>query len=381
MICIRCGNDSKYRDRTGGVCPSCRGRFAFEPKTGSPITDVGFKNAIEAVSANGKVRWGVEHLYYEVCRRVARSRLRLAAISRVILVAPVFFAVAGMSYDNFGAVGFVYGAAAGAAVGLAHWFFTRSGPRSMTAALDLYRFNTLWRSWLDAHGKPEGVITRKEKPTPKRASEPDVADYSFDRVVICDRARTVDLLLANNFHFENNCAVLTATGYPPGPFDTVRRMLRRNPRLQVFVLHDATFTGCGLAHRLANDPEWFAGLARVTDVGMRPVHAAIFPGLWIAPTDVVSGTPGISAAEQEWLSKHAFELAAIRPEQVIKRLFRAMSASPDGGDSGSGSDGGGGDGGSGASSGERDGGAEVVHDTDSFSNSASDSDGGGDSFG
>jgi hypothetical protein len=27
--------------------------------------------------------------------------------------------------------------------------------------------------------------------------------------VICDRAQTVDVLLANNFHFENNCAVLS----------------------------------------------------------------------------------------------------------------------------------------------------------------------------
>lgn len=32
-----------------------------------------------------------------------------------------------------------------------------------------------------------------------------------------------------------------------------------------------------------------------------------------------------SADEIDWLSKYALELAAIRPEQVLKRLFKAMS--------------------------------------------------------
>ena len=49
-------------------------------------------------------------------------------------------------------------------------------------------------------------------PAPTRKLDSDIADYSFDRAVICDRARTVDLLVANNFHFENNCAVLAVDG-------------------------------------------------------------------------------------------------------------------------------------------------------------------------
>ena len=108
-------------------------------------------------------------------------------------------------------------------------------------------------AWERAHGKPPGLIVRPSAQAPsrpRRVLESDLADYSFDRAVICDRARTVDLLLANNFHFENNCAVLSIDGYPPGPFETVRTMLKRNPKLQVFALHDATVEGCTLAHRL-----------------------------------------------------------------------------------------------------------------------------------
>ena len=87
------------------------------------------------------------------------------------------------------------------------------------------------------HGMPQGVIVRRQDvgTAAPRGAEPDLAHYSFDRAVICDRARTVDLLLANNFHFENNCAVLSVDGYPRGVFDTVLAMLRRNPRLRILL--------------------------------------------------------------------------------------------------------------------------------------------------
>jgi hypothetical protein len=138
----------------------------------------------------------------------------------------------------------------------------------------------------------------------------------------------VDLLLANNFHFENNCAVLAVGGYPRQAFETVRRMLRRNPRLEVFVLHDITPEGCRLAHRLANDPEWFKGMGlRIVDVGLRPVHASPFTKFFEQVSHEVPSGGGISPDEAQWLSRNRLELAVIRPEQVVKRLFRAMSQS------------------------------------------------------
>jgi hypothetical protein len=68
-----------------------------------------------------------------------------------------------------------------------------------------------------------------------------------------------------------------------------------------------------------------------------------------------------------WLSKGwTMELAVIKPEQVIKRLYRAISEDRSGASSG---DGGGG-------------GTDVVYfDTTSMGTEASASDGGGDSFG
>ena len=74
MLCIRCNRDSKYPERTNRACPGCHGRFAFEPQEGDPVSDMLFKKAVEAVSATGGVRWGVENLYYEVCRRKGKPQ-------------------------------------------------------------------------------------------------------------------------------------------------------------------------------------------------------------------------------------------------------------------------------------------------------------------
>jgi uncharacterized membrane protein YgcG len=287
------------------------------------------------------------------------------------------------------------------AVGILVAIRTRAGRR--TAPLSQADFDQMWQRWSEVHQPhPTGVILRKTQPLPVRpAAEPDIPLYSFDRAVVCDRARTVDLLLANNFHFENNCAVVSIDGYPAGPFATVRAMLKRNPRLHVFALHDATPGGCRLAHRLASDSEWFKGQATVVDVGLRPAHAGAFTGLLLpAHGAPLQGGQGITDEEAAWLSQYALELAAIRPEQVLKRLYRAVNNKPDDKRRRDDDGGGGGDGsGSSTSSDGRSGNTQaaamaaaegqfggagasgVFVDTDAFSSDAGDADGDGDGSG
>jgi hypothetical protein len=321
MKCIHCGHDSKYKERTDRTCPGCHKKFAFEPKAGDPITDRGFQNAIDAVSERGEVRWGVEHLYYEVCRHKRVSKTRgIATTIGLFVVAAVCTgaALAGGHACWLGSLaGVVGGTVALLVLLLADYDHAR---------LDAADFRRLYDRWCEVHGTPKSVILR-QPPGPPPKLEPDVADYSFDRAVISDRARTVDLLLANNFHFENNCAVLSVEGYPQGVFETVRTMLKRNPQLRVYALHDASAAGCRLAHKLAADPAWFAGKVRIIDVGLRPGHAERFRGLLQRSRDsAVAAIDGITAAEAAWLSSHVLELAAVRPAQVLKRLFRAMNA-------------------------------------------------------
>lgn len=411
MKCIACNTDSKFKDRTDGKCPKCKARFVFEPAgtRKDPVTDMLFKNAIDAVSSGGRIRWGVEHLYYEVCRR-----------KRVSFKWPVLILV---GFVSIWLPGFVGGIASAIAHRTLVWlivflavlpsacaiYYYWSERRKPFPRLDRLAFGNLWDRWIEIRGQPAGLIVRQplaapagsafgRKPppsagiagaTPKQGLrpqspspssmpafgrrrtppaalpgdlatmttrlgrlEPDIGSYSFDRAVICDRARTVDLLVANNFHFENNCAVLSIDGYPEQAFDTVKSMLMRNPRLQIFVVHDATPDGCRLAHHLAYSPDWFDGKTRVIDLGLRPRHAGPFRGLWrTAAAGAIAVEPGIDAKEAAWLSNYELELAAVRPEYVLKRIYNGLTAhakdDPNGGGvTNCGSfDGGGGDGG------------------------------------
>ena len=349
MKCIYCNNDAKYKDRSDGKCPSCGKLFALEPQKGDVFTDGFVKAAVDAVSAEGKVRWNLEHLYFEMWRRFQKKN---AGCSTGCSVIPfVFTLVFGHSDPGAIAGGALL---SGVLFGLG-WLANRRGPTPLKRDV----FNLVWSKWANVHGVPASMIV--PKPQPRRTiPESDLGDYSFDRAVICDTAATVDLLLANNFHFENNCAILSVTGYPEPVFETVRKMLKRNQNLRVWVLHDCTPEGCTLAARLKSDPDWFPTGAHIIDVGLRPVHAPPLKKMLEPGAGAVAFHEGLTTQERDWLAKHKLALAAIRPEQVIKRLFRSFTAY-----------------GAGA---EADG-FLFISDTSSFGSDASTSDGGGDSFG
>ena len=313
MKCIYCEHDAMYPERAGGYCPKCKKSYAFEPRTGSAYSDMAFKSAIDAVSAGGTVRFLPEHVRYELHRRKRRGKgasntcFTIAAGSALFVIAsPAALLVAAV----FGTIGLL----------------ARPGDH-----IKLGSFTVDWDRWCLVHGNPTGLIVRRQ---PAKALEPyrsndEMQQYSFDRAVICDRPETVDLLLANNFHFENNCAVLSSDGYPPRAFDTVKAMLRQNPKLTVYALHDATFEGCVLAQTLASSPDWFKGRGRVVEVGIRPSHTVRLRGLWTSPSFFPSDFTSITREERKWLERNSAELFAIRPEQVIKRLFKAITSDVD----------------------------------------------------
>jgi hypothetical protein len=190
MICIRCGHDSKYKERTGRVCPGCKGRFAFEPREGDKMTDAGFQACIHYVSAHGQVRWGVENLYYEVCRRENRRSSpegprNLGIISAVLAV--IFVAVGFASRQGAFALG-AGGAALFAALMLGVAVIMT---RRRYVAVPRERFTDMWQRWNRTYGSPEGLIVRPDpdqaprqpeqaprwaRNAPPRPAEPDIGD-------------------------------------------------------------------------------------------------------------------------------------------------------------------------------------------------------------
>ena len=287
MKCAQCGTDSDYRTRKAhGRCRKCSRRFAFEPKRDRGLTDLTFKLAIEAVSDNGRLVWTDEHLYYDVCRRVRRRRILHRLLRRPMV------------------------------------------------SLDRSSFELLVERWIDAHGPLVGRLERRTfaEVAPNAAAPAET--YGFEHLVVCADDSIADVLLANGFHAELKCPVLSYSGYPSHVYGPLIRLLRERPPATVVVIHDADWDGCRLAGAIVDDPRWFAGVAlpKVVDAGLRPGDAPRYHGLFqLAARSLDIDSSLITPAEAKWLGKFRLELAAARPRVLMAVLARVLRGEAEGG--------------------------------------------------
>ncbi|HEU4562660.1 MAG TPA: hypothetical protein VFS20_32825 [Longimicrobium sp.] len=348
MKCIHCGTDSKLRERSDGRCPRCQHRFAFEPTSDSlRVTDGQFKNAVDRVSSDGKVLFTERHLWYEFNRRWMKPGFWRSPWGALPFAGAALGVIQAASL-TMAALGLAVGAGIGAVLSHRENRITLRPPRPPRIPLEAFERLYL-RRFREVHGDVAGLLPVREAALPAGPREvpADVATFSFDRAVVTDRWETAQLLVANRFHFEHNCAVLSRDGFPDGIAETVKEMLRRNPRLTVFALHDASPTGCLLPLTL-REPEWFPEPSiRIVDLGLRPgtVRRLRIPALAGAPTQLPPRLAEfLPADEVAWLaSGHVGELAALRPEQVLRAAYQGIvAAGPNDGTSVTGTDGGGG---------------------------------------
>jgi hypothetical protein len=346
MKCIHCGSDSNYKTRkgNGGRCGACRHPFAFEPRENRlSMTDRRFERVIRNVSGDGSVAFTERQLWYELNRNLWRGRFWRAPWGGVAAASGLGGIVSTIA---FGAIWPLAAGAAGIALGA---IMSRRGPRRAPGEprLDYGRFlSECLGPWTRAHVE---ILRMLPPPAPrpelvKRETEPDLTAYSFDRALVTDGAETAAMLVANNFHFENNCAILSADGYPYDLRETVMGMLRRNPELKVFAVHDATAAGCALPQTLREE-RWFPDHAiRIVDLGLRPHHVQRL-NLFTPP-----GTARVLPSEQRanlapeevaWLEQgHTAEAAALRPARLMRAIYQGFARAGQVGAADSGGDGG-----------------------------------------
>ena len=249
------------------------------------LSDLGFKHGIDSVSDWGRLAWTEAHLYYDLARRARRRRLRDRLLRRPLI------------------------------------------------SFSLREFEHMLERWSSVHGPPAGLLPANAAAelAPDDDLAREVEDYAFEQIVICDHDQIADVLVANGFHGENRCVVLTFGGYPPHAFETLMPLLRRNPPARVIAVHDADPEGCDLATRIAEDARWFGGIdgIEVIDAGLRPADAKRFRGLFLA------GSPADSPAsasqdEREWLGKFRLDLAAVRPRVLMGVLAHVIRHGIDG---------------------------------------------------
>ena len=183
--------------------------------------------------------------------------------------------------------------------------------------------------WENINGKVTNLL-----PPSRETSEPteinsEITAYSFDRVIVCDTAKIAQFLIANNFHFEHNCAVLSIDGYPQNIFTTVMEMLRQNPDLKVYAFHDATPHGVSIINQLRTNPNWFMGNnLSIYDLGLLPRHVFASKNMWILKSDEsarqaqrisVNVKETLSTDEIAWLEEGFYvELESFSPRKLLQ---------------------------------------------------------------
>jgi hypothetical protein len=196
-----------------------------------------------------------------------------------------------------------------------------------------YFKTTLLDRWLAVHGQPIKMLPEggRLRPALHNQSESDMQQYSFDRLLVVDKAETVDVLLANNLHFETNMPIVSLDGYPQDVFPEVLKTVRRNLNLKVFTLHDTDAKGCLLPLRLREDSRWFPqpNIA-VIDLGLTPRQIAAQPDLLLQKQTRLESLPpelkrNLSPGERRWLQAGNYaELANFRPARLMRAIFQSL---------------------------------------------------------
>ncbi|MEG4581368.1 hypothetical protein QUA71_17390 [Microcoleus sp. MON1_C5] len=196
------------------------------------------------------------------------------------------------------------------------------------------------RDWQTVNGTLEKLLPAPRQEALPASIDREVSAYSFDRAIICDSDEIAQFLIANNVHFENNCAILSISGYPQSIFNTVIEMLRRNADLKVYALHDANPAGVSLVHQLRTSPNWFANQAvTILDLGISPRQILETRDMFVQQSQTMAQTArqlpdtvrqGLTAQELAWLDAGNFvELESFTPQRLLRVVNYGLAQSGD----------------------------------------------------
>ncbi|MGB7892352.1 MAG: hypothetical protein WCF82_10720 [Microcoleus sp.] len=240
---------------------------------------------------------------------------------------------------------YVPGYIAASALGLFSYWLGISQKNSPQITGEIFIVNQAQSDkWLQRWQTVNGTL-EKLLPAPRQEALPasidrEISAYSFDRAIICDSDEIAQFLIANNVHFENNCAILSISGYPQSIFNTVIEMLRRNADLKVYALHNASPAGVGLIHQLRTSPNWFGNQAvTIFDLGISPRQILATRDMFVQQSQTMAQTArqlpdavrqGLTAEELAWLDAGNFvELESFTPQRLLRVVNYGLAQSGD----------------------------------------------------
>jgi hypothetical protein len=203
--------------------------------------------------------------------------------------------------------------------------------------IDRQDFHAWLNRWAVINDPPAKMLEPPQIYPVQVTSKAKMIAYDFDRLVVCESPKIAQLLLKNNFHFQNNCAVLAIDRYPQHIFGAMKEMLDRTPDLKVFTFHDCSPHGLKMIRHLRSEKIWFPDLSiPIIAIGILPHHVRENIDLVsqsIESAEAAQQLPShlrrqLSPTDLAWLDAGFYlELESFPPQKLIQILQRAINES------------------------------------------------------
>jgi hypothetical protein len=321
MICPHCKENVLYKERYGRKCSKCHREFAFEPKLDAVgLHDIKFQKAVDKLSAGGKLYYTSGQLAHFLSRKHIKNTFH--TVRAWILAIPlftIFILVLTISFLGFFISLAVLLVISTVVAAISVTFWKREGN------LILPVFNVeqdIVKRWFTIYGKkPANII-----------SGGSLQEYSgviqqARGVLICPEQEIL-ICLAANLVAENLGLVLI------NPFSSSQSerskldFVRQRRDLPVFVLHDASITGCSLKNNFTTQFLGSDFSRNIIDIGLRP--QMVMNSKLIRLRDKNQAVQNLQAQdltseETAWLKDGNYSpLLAITPAQLVNFVTSAV---------------------------------------------------------
>lgn len=345
MTCPHCQATINRRERTGNHCSKCRRQFAFDPKGNAlSLHDLRFRKKVDRLALGG-CKYSAGQLRTSLLPKA--GGVDGGTIFVVGFVCVIGFVVLLLGAQMHGKsdprillmlVGLAF---LGGGLFLGIKTYLTFG-RPMTD--EVFRRDFLER-WREVYGSlPKGLVEESDLAALGQVQRPR---ENLSAVLVCPERELLNCLLANEIPRELRLGLLS-TGTPADDWErSTLEALRRNPRLPVLLLHDASAAGVFLAQDLPGllglDP-----IHRILDLGLNAkksmskkrftvrqdvppelqarLHSAVIGADVAGARPLRRGRAQVSAEELEWLkSGSCSPILALTPASLIKRIRLAMT--------------------------------------------------------
>lgn len=310
MKCPSCQLDSKKPDRPDGACPQCKRAFRLDPLVNG-YSDYKVDALIRKLTDNQAHKYVKRQLVAVIERRLAAVETSAKRLYVGYMIIAPLVTTGAMLLGLYPAI---VGYVVLTIIASAGYFGSKVDPK-VAAATVVSQFGAT----------PNEVAPRELQPARRGAArEFDLESYGFDRVIVVQGDDIAEMLVANQFHFQHNAAIISIDGYPQHVANIVDQQLHQNPQTVVVMLHDASILGYALAD------DWLSRRrlphSRVIRAGLGPRQAAK-----LEPKHEPMGQQtlrGVAGDDLSWLRKQSVTLAALKPSQIMTLLFNAIQRRP-----------------------------------------------------